>query len=116
MRNGVFVECALLSIGVWSDFRAIQSNFTQGLLIQCDARHLDSKLLEGTFSHLAELEKLSLVDCTFAKVPKDAFRGLKSLKSLTISTRTSSSTLQLEEGALKPLEQLEVNTKICDFF
>ncbi|XP_055333585.1 toll-like receptor Tollo [Paramacrobiotus metropolitanus] len=107
LRNGVFVECALLSIGLWSDFRAIQANFTQGLLIQCDARHLDSKLLEGAFAHLTDLEKLSLVDCAFTRIPKDAFAGLRNLKTLTISTRSPTAQMHIEPGALRRLEQLE---------
>ena len=78
-----------------------------GLIIQCDARHLDSKLLEGAFTHLADLETLSLIDCAFPRVPKDAFLGLKKLKSLTISTRSTANHLEFEETALKRLEKLE---------
>lgn len=40
-------------------------------------------------------------------MPKDAFLGLRKLKSLTISTRTAANHLEFAEGSLKHLEKLE---------
>ena len=107
-ENSVYLTCKLTSINSRlerTNFSVIPSESTRGLRIYCTESHLGSLEAAG-FSSLNLLEELVIDGCALDSLPSDAFRGLVSLKRLTVNTRNLS-VLKLQQDSFSHLHKLE---------
>ena len=104
----VYLTCKLSSINSRlerTNFSVIPSDSTVGLRIQCTESHVGSLDTAG-FSSLNLLEELVIDGCALESLPPHAFKGLVSLKRLSINTRNLS-ILKLQQDSFSHLPSLE---------
>ena len=119
--DAVQIVCQPATIGKdYLDIAYIPGNFTTRLSIICKVDLIQSYLTNETFSHLTNLEELSISNCLIPTIPRNAFSGLKSLKHLNITREDlNPAPTHAEPGFLDGLDSLEVlripKSKIAKF-
>ena len=106
--TSVFLTCRLSSINSRlerTNFSVIPSDSTVGLKIVCTEDYVGS-LESAGFSSLDQLQELVIENCALQHIAADAFLGLASLRSLSVSSVNQSS-LSLSSGALNHLTSLQ---------
>ena len=106
--TSVFLTCRLSSINSRlerTNFSVIPSDSTVGLKIVCTEDYVGS-LESAGFSSLDQLQELVIENCALQHIAADAFLGLTSLRSLSVSSVNQSS-LSLSSGALNHLTSLQ---------
>ena len=109
------LQCKLTSINSRlekTDFSVVPNN-TLSLSVYCSQSTV-GQLEPYGFSKLAQLQSLVLENCVLNSLPANAFRGLHSLKTLSVRKSrsaaqglTSDNQLDIQHGALLDLDNLE---------
>lgn len=84
-----------------TNFSVIPSLGTVSLTILCaESIPSESRLLNGSFEHLHELEELNIEHCKLMEIPPGGFSGLPVLRNLSISTYPYETDLNLSFSSL----------------
>ena len=107
----VSLKCHLRQISPTGlNFSLIQSEHTISLTVICDETALDSRLENGSLSHLRFLKSLDIEHCKLRHLSGAALHGLQQLRNLTVRTHNSDwayYALDLTYESLTNLKHLE---------
>lgn len=107
----VSLKCNLRTINsAGLNFSLIQSEHTHSLSVICDDSLFESRLDNGSLSHLQYLKSLIIENCKLPDLKSSALLGLDQLKNLTIRTHNNdwgSFSLELTQDSLQHLKHLE---------
>ncbi|XP_054164081.1 toll-like receptor Tollo [Oppia nitens] len=107
----VLLKCQLRTINPSGlNFSLIQTEHTISLTVVCDESLFESRLENGSLSHLRFLKSLDIENCKLKQLSGGALTGLQQLRNLTVRTHNNnlgSQSLALTHESLSSLKHLE---------